>query len=160
MALASFLLITTYGYAAEISGVPFVKQGHRMCGPAALSSVFMFYGSPIAQDAVAKAVYSDKLKGTLISDLENYALSKHFKTILGQGTVGQLKRFIDEGKPVIIAVDMGFWLVSQPHYLLVFGYTESGFVAHNGDESYKLYHYSTFQRQWDKTGCAFLVVYP
>jgi len=159
-AFASLLFVVTTGYAAEINGVPFVKQESLMCGPAALASVFMFYGFPTGQDVIAKAVYSDKLKGTLVSDLENFAISKNFKTILGQGTIGQLKQFIDEGKPVIVPVDMGIWLISKPHYLLVFGHGESGFIAHSGYEPSKLYHYSTFQRLWDKTGRTFLVVFP
>ena len=160
LSIVSILLLATNGFAAEISGLPFVKQETRMCGPAALSSVMTFYGDPAAQDEIAKTVYSEKLKGSLISDLENYARSRHFKTSLGRGTIEQLKQSIDQGRPVIIPVDMGFWIVSQPHYLLVFGYTESAFIAHTGNEPSQAISYKTFKRQWEKAGCAFLVVYP
>lgn len=156
----TLLWVATTAHAAEISGVPFVKQETLQCGPAALSSVFAFYGAPMDQDAISEAVYSDKLKGTLISDLENFAQARGFKTTLGQGTVEELKRFVDEGKPVIVPVDMGIWLISKPHYLLVLGYGEAGFTAHSGYEASEFYPYSTFQRLWDKTGRTFLVVFP
>lgn len=154
------LLITTASYAADIGGVPFVKQERGLCGPAALSSVMTYYGTAVGQDVIAKVVYSEKLKGTLISDLENYARSRHFKTTLGQGTIERLKQFIDQGKPVIVPVDMGFWIISQPHYLLVFGYNAEGVLAHTGDEPSQIISYSVLERQWNKTGRTFLAVYP
>lgn len=158
--LALLFVVAANAHAAEISGVPFLKQETLQCGPAALSSVFSFYGAPMDQADIGKAVYSEKLKGTLVSDLENFARARGFKTTLGQGTIETLKGFVDAGKPVIVPVDLGFWLVSKPHYLLVFGYGESGFIAHSGDEASELYNYSTFQRLWDKTGRTFLVVFP
>ena len=36
--------------AAEIEGVPFVKQASNFCGPASLESVMAFYGAPAGQD--------------------------------------------------------------------------------------------------------------
>ncbi|OPY15424.1 MAG: Peptidase C39 family protein [Syntrophus sp. PtaU1.Bin005] len=153
LSLASLLLIV-------INGVPFVKQEPLKCGPAALASVLMFYGHPESADDIATEVYSAKLRGTLISDMENFARSRNFKTALGQGTVDQLKQYLDAGKPVIVAVDTGFWRISKPHYLLVYGYGESGIVAHSGTEPSQIYSYSKFQRLWNKTGCTFLVVFP
>lgn len=160
LAFAFLFVIVTGSHAAEISGVPFVKQEPLKCGPAALASLFLFYGVPIEAEVIAKAVYSEKLKGTLLPDLENFARGRNFRTILGRGTVARLKQSLDDGKPVIVPVDLGFWLILKPHYLLVYGYDESGFIAHSGDEPSRKFSYATFQRLWDKTGQAFLVVYP
>jgi len=154
------LLSVTFLLLIVINGVPFVKQEPLKCGPAALASVLLFYGYPASADDIAAEVYSGKLRGTLISDLENYARSRNFKTAIGQGTVDQLKQYLDSGKPVIVAVDTGFWRISKPHYLLVYGYGESGFVAHSGTDPSQIYSYSKFQRLWNKTGCTFLVVFP
>jgi ABC-type bacteriocin/lantibiotic exporter with double-glycine peptidase domain len=155
-----FLFAAVNAPAAEIHGVPFVKQDTLQCGPASLASVLLFYGDNIDQYTIGKEIYSDKLKGTLITDLENFARKRGFQTLLAQGTIGELKQFVDKGRPVIVLVDLGVWLVSKPHYLVIAGYTESGFIVHSGYEASNLYGYNRFQRVWDKTGRAFLVVHP
>jgi hypothetical protein len=67
------LLFAGNANAIEIEGVPFVKQETRFCGPAAHSSVMAYYGLPIDQQRIGKAVYSEKIKGSMITDLEDYA---------------------------------------------------------------------------------------
>ena len=153
-----FLLI-----AGLVSGktldVPFVKQHSQFCGPAALSSVLRYYGLSISQEEIGKKVYTPKLKGALISDLENFAKSKGFKTLSGQADIEKIKSFIDNNIPVIVLVDLGFWIVSKPHYLVVVGYNEKGFIVHTGYEKNKLIPYKEFKKIWKKLGNVFLSVY-
>jgi hypothetical protein len=118
-----------------------------------------YYGTALDQQEIAKATYSAKLKGSLISDLENYARERGFKTVLGQGSFDTIKEFVNQKKPVIVLVDLGTWLVSRPHYLVIIGYTAEGFLAHTGYEASKLFKYKEFRQIWEKIGTTYLVVY-
>lgn len=158
----SFLLLTGlvyYIWGAQIEGVPFVKQKTDFCGPASLSSVFGFYGLNISQEEIGKYVYSDKLKGALITDLENFAKERGFKTILKRSSIEEIKHFIDLNQPVIALMDLGFWVISKPHYIVIFGYNEKGFIAHTGYEPEKIIEYREFEERWEKLGKVILVIY-
>ncbi|MGZ6210080.1 MAG: C39 family peptidase [Syntrophales bacterium] len=155
-----FLLILTASLSAHvIDGVPFVKQETLYCGPASVSSVMAFYGIEADQREIGKIVYSDAIKSSLITDLENFAREKGFKTKLSQGGVEDLKNLIDQKRPVIALVDFGFWVVSRPHYLVVFGYNSEGFIAHDGYEAEKLFNYEKFDAAWEKMGRSYLLIY-
>jgi ABC-type bacteriocin/lantibiotic exporter with double-glycine peptidase domain len=146
--------------AAQIEGVPFVKQASNFCGPASLESVMRYYGSSEDQDTIARSVFCQGLKGSLVTDLDNYARLKGFKTKLAQGSIDDVKAFIDEKKPVIVLVDLGFWVVSKPHYLVVTGYMENDIIAHTGFESSKHFSYECFTKIWKKKGSVYLVIHP
>ena len=157
--IALVLLLASNALALEIEGVPFVKQDSGFCGPASLASVMTYYGVPTDQKTVGKAVYSEKLQGALITDLERFAREAGFETASGRGTVDKLKAQIDRGRPVIVLVDLGFWVVTRPHYLVVFGYDGEGFTAHDGYTPANRYPYARFGEIWEKMGNAYLVLY-
>jgi ABC-type bacteriocin/lantibiotic exporter with double-glycine peptidase domain len=125
-----------------------VKQRDQFCGPASLSSVFTYYNLYIDQDEIAKEVYVPKLKGALITDLENYAKKKGFQTELFRGDLEKLRQYISRGLPVIILVDLGVLFVSVPHYLVMVGFDLEGFYAHTGYEEMKFYP----SKSWIKSG--------
>lgn len=142
-----------------ISGVPFIRQDTNFCGPAALASVMSYYGEMVDQQTIGEATYDPKLKGCLLSDLENFARSKGFETTADRGTVDQIKDFLHQEKPVIVLVDLGWWFVSRPHYLVIIGYSKEGFIAHSGYEASQLYEYEKFKGLWEKIGSTYLMVY-
>jgi ABC-type bacteriocin/lantibiotic exporter with double-glycine peptidase domain len=152
-------LISSDPGSYEIQGVPFVKQESYFCGPASLASVFAYYGSVIDQGTIAKSVYTEKLQGALVTDLQNYAQGKGFQTRLSQGTMNDLKNFVTEKRPVIVLVDLGFWVFSKPHYLVVTGYNDRGFIAHTGYEASRNFAYAEFEKIWEKKGCVYLSVW-
>jgi len=154
------LAIAAQTATLQIEGVPFVAQAREQCGPAALSSVLAYYGLELAPETIAKTTHSEKLKGSLITDLENFARGLAFQTESRRGTVEELRAFIHEGKPVIVLVDQGRWFVSQPHYLVLFGYSPEGLIAHDGERASRLFRYPDFERLWQKMGRAYLLVYP
>lgn len=153
------LLIFKISFGGQVLDVPFVKQKEELCGPAALSSVFLFYGEDIPPEEIAKEVYTKQLKGALITDMENYARKKGFKTILKSSSIKEIKELIDEGKPVIALIDLGFWSISVPHYIVVLGYNQDGIITHTGFEEKKLIPYREFEKKWQKLGKTLLVVY-
>lgn len=162
MKVSFFLVIFALGANAltfQIEGVPFVKQDREKCGPASLASVFSYYGVSIPPDIISHSTYNPKLKGALITDLENFARRNSFQTESGQGTLEKLKEFIHQERPVIVLIDLGFWITSRPHYLVLIGYNEEGFIAHNGETPSELYRYSDFRKMWEKIGNTYLLVY-
>ncbi len=152
-------LISADPSSYEIPGVPFVRQESFFCGPASLESVFAFYGLAVDQAGIARHVYTQKLQGALITDLENYARDKGFRTRLGQGTMDDLRGLVKENRPVIVLVDLGFWVFSKPHYLVVKGYNDRGFMAHTGYEASQFFDYAEFGRIWEKKGCVYLSIW-
>jgi predicted double-glycine peptidase len=153
------ILLASNALALEIEGVPFIRQDSQFCGPASLASVMTFYGVHEDQKKIGAAVYSEKLQGALITDLERYARQEGFETKSGQGTVEGLKTEMDRGRPVIVLVDLGFWVVSKPHYLVVIGYDDDGFTAHDGYTPANRYPYARFSEIWGKMGNAYLLLY-
>ena len=84
---------------------------------------------------------------------------KGLQTRLGQGTLDEIKNFLKEKRPVIVLVDLGFWVLSQPHYLVITGFNDTGFIAHTGYQAGKLFGYSEFEKIWKKKGSVYLLVW-
>lgn len=136
-----------------------MKQESLLCGPASLESVFAYYGVATDPDAIAKGVYTEKLKGALITDLQDFARDRGFQTRLGMGSMDVLKGLLRENRPVIVLVDLGFWVFSKPHYLVVTGYTEKGIIAHTGYQASQLFEYDAFDTLWKKKGYVYLSIW-
>lgn len=159
--MAALLFLTSTGWAAEvIQGVPFFKQQRHQCAAAALATVFAYYDRSVPPHRIGREIYSPALRGALMPDMENYAARLGFETESGQGTAERLKKSVLERKPVIVLVDNGVWLASRPHYLVVFGFNERGFVAHDGNDPAVSIGYEAFQKRWEKMGAPYLIVHP
>ncbi len=143
-----------------IENVPFVKQKGSFCGPAAMASVMRFYGRSISQEEIAKAVYTPKLKGALISDMENYAREMGYKAETKNGDLNMLMSIIDEGVPAITLVDIGKWIISQPHYYVVYGYDKSRmvFFLHTGFAGNQEISFSSLDKEWKKMDRLVLII--
>lgn len=143
-----------------IENVPFVKQKDFYCGPAAMASVIRFYGRYISQEEIAKSVYTPKLHGALISDMENYARGMGYKAETKNGDLDLLMSLIDEGTPAITLVDLGKWIISQPHYYVVYGYDKSKkkFLLHTGFAKDQEISFSRLDREWKKMDRLVLII--
>lgn len=146
--------------AAEIDGVPFIRQGPGTCGPAALASVMAYYGVPVDIETIARTTYTPEVNGAIISDLENFARARGFHTELKQGDLAAIKDAIERGQPVIVLVDLGVWVVSRPHYLVVTAYNDNGFTAHSGYRADEHFSFQKFERIWKRKGSTYLIVCP
>jgi ABC-type bacteriocin/lantibiotic exporter with double-glycine peptidase domain len=143
-----------------ISGVPFVKQKDQFCGPAAMASVLAYYGDNITQEEIAEKVYTPKLDGALISDMENFARDSGYKAETVSGDITALEKEIDEGVPVILLVDRGKWMVSVPHYYVVYGYDtgKGAFIVNTGDEGGVEIPFERLDGEWEKMNRLMLIV--
>lgn len=140
--------------------VPFVRQKDEFCGPASLSTVLAYYGLEVPQEKIAQKVYNPKLKGALITDLENYARSLGFKTLLKSSSLQELRDYVDRGIPPIVLVDLGSLWFSAPHYMVITGYEGDTFYVHTGYEANRPLSAQRLDRMWSKMGRVVLILYP
>ncbi|UWZ80875.1 C39 family peptidase [Geoalkalibacter halelectricus] len=116
-----------------VEGVPFIAQQARNdCGPAALASLLAHQGLSLPLVQIEAAVYDERLGGTLLADMENFARLQGQEPRSGRGDPEWLQAMIDAGRPVVILVDMGFGPLRRPHYLVVFGYDSERFLVYDG----------------------------
>ena len=145
-----------------IEGVPFFRQSESTCGPAALATVFAFWGHPANLDDITAKVYLPALRGTLPMDMERLAQESGFDTLSSSGTLDGLKQDISKGVPVICMLDLGIGLYRKPHYVTVIGFDDghSLIIEHDGIKPNRLVAYDSFNRSWARAGNWMLVITP
>lgn len=145
-----------------ISSVPFFYQKDKRCGTAALASVLRYYGDPVSEEVIARDIFSPGLKGTLLSDLENFARRRGFYTRIYPGSLSDVKRHIERNEPVIILIDDGFSAYQRPHYLVAVGYSEKRrqVIVHTGTEAAALWSYGRLESAWARMNHLCLLIMP
>jgi len=141
-----------------IAGVPFLPQEDDTCGPSSLAMVLGFLGQDVNTLEIVRETRTQGLKGTLITDLTGAARRRGFAAEVTDLDLPRLRERISEGAPVILLVDLGIWTWSRPHYLVAYGWTREGVVAHSGREQGKLIPFSTLDAQWAKMGRLAIIV--
>ncbi len=140
-----------------VSGVPSIAQQSRTdCGAAALAALLAHRGREVPVATIAQKVDIPELGGSLLPDLENFARGQGFETRSGRGDLALLRRQIDAGRPVVVPVQLGFTLFSRPHYLVVFGYTDRGFLVQAGTGEGVFIAVDEFAERWAKMNSLYL----
>ncbi len=131
-----------------LEGMGVVKQSFNNCGPANLTQVLNWYGSPITQEDVASYLKPNpedrNVSPWQISDYVNEQITGYKAITRSGGTLEMIKRFVAAGFPVVIEKgyelpDSGWW----GHYLTVYGYD---------DELEELYSQDTYLGPFDGSG--------
>jgi ABC-type bacteriocin/lantibiotic exporter with double-glycine peptidase domain len=141
-----------------IAGVPFLPQEDDTCGPSSLAMVLEFLGQDVTTQEIVRETRTEGLKGTLITDLAGAARRRGFAAEVTDLDLPRLRERILAGDPVILLVDLGVWSWSRPHYLVAYGWTPEGVVAHSGRERGKVIPFPTLDAQWAKMGRLAIVV--
>ncbi len=137
--------------------VPFYPQQERYdCGPAALASLLARRNPDVSLERIRAATYTPALQGSLLPDLENYARSLGYATRSGRGDLTLLRQAIDADIPVLIPLEMGRWLVRQPHYVVVLGYVGDDWIVHTGQRAGMTLSASELDRRWQKLNRLYL----
>jgi hypothetical protein len=144
--------------SSVIAGVPFLPQEEDTCGPSSLAMVLRFLGGSVDTSEIVRETRTEGLKGTLITDLASAARRRGFAAEIADLDLPRLKERISAGVPVILLVDLGIWSWSRPHYLVAYGWTSEGVVAHSGRERGKVIPFSTLDAQWEKMGRLAIIV--
>ena len=143
-----------------IPGVPFLPQEEDTCGPSSLAMVLEFLGQKVDTSEIVRETRTEGLKGALITDLTGAARRRGFAAEIADLDLPRLRERIVAGAPVILLVDLGIWTWSRPHYLVAYGWTAEGVVAHSGRERGKVIPFSTLDAQWAKMGRLAIIVRP
>jgi len=153
-----------------IEGVPVVEQATRTCGPAALASVIGYYAyaregepmDPALPAEVARAVYSDELRGTLAMDMLIYARERGFSAEHYGGGIEDLKRKVSAGAPLILFLDLGRGRLRAGHFVVAVGYNDrlGAVVVHRGGPAEEAMTYDALERRWSRTGYSTLLIVP
>ncbi len=137
---------------AIIPGVPFLPQEEETCGPSSLAMLLRFLGKSADTAEIADETRTAGLRGTLITDLAAAARRRGVGAEVVDLDAAGLRAEIDAGRPVIVLVDLGAWLLSRPHYLLVYGYGPRGFIAHSGRTAGREFPAAELEARWAKMG--------
>lgn len=143
-----------------VRGVPFIQQEYQYCGPSAMASVLGYYGKNIDQHEIADSVYTEELKGSLITDMKAYAVNQGFEAVVENGDIPDLKSYIDKGIPVIVLVDRGVSVVNIQHYYVVYGYVnrDEYMVINDGNEKMRFISNAQLEKEWEKMNNLMLVI--
>lgn len=145
-------------FSSVIEGVPFLPQEEDTCGPSSLAMVLGFLGRDVTTQEIVRETRTEGLKGTLITDLTGAARRRGFAAEIADLDLPRLRARISAGVPVLLLVDLGIWSWSRPHYLVAYGWTPEGVVAHSGLERGKVIPFSTLDAQWAKMGRLAIIV--
>lgn len=151
-------LETSTPLSSVIAGVPFRPQEEDTCGPSSLAMVLGFLGKKVDTSEIVKETRTEGLKGTLITDLAGAARRRGLAAEVADLDLPRLRERISAGVPVILLVDLGVWTWSRPHYMVAYGWTPEGVVAHSGRERGKVIPFDTLDAQWEKMGRLAIVV--
>jgi ABC-type bacteriocin/lantibiotic exporter with double-glycine peptidase domain len=148
------------GETRIIEGVPFLPQEEETCGPSSLAMLLRFHGKEAATRELVEETRTAGLRGTLITDLAAAARRRGVEAGVADLDLPGLRRRILAGEPVILLVDLGTWVWSRPHYLVAYGVTAEGVVAHSGRSEATVIPYDSLESQWAKMGHLAIVVPP
>src|SRR5688572_4835018 len=95
------LLLTT------VLAVPFVPQAKDTCGAAALTMVLRYWGHEVSHDDVAAQALEAGATGFSGKRLAEIARGRGFFALVYEGDIGNLRDFLAEGRPLIVALSAG-----------------------------------------------------
>ncbi len=138
--------------------VPFIKQSPSLCGPVAVEEVLGFYKDKKPFDEVVKEVYTPSIKMSIITDIQDYILKEGFKVKYVR-SLKAIKHQIKKCRPVIALIDMGNFLFSVPHYVVITGYNQKGFFMNDGYKKDRFMSFNDFKKRFKSMGDMGLSVY-
>ena len=149
--------------------VPFIKQEKDACGAASIAMVMQYWarqqGRPADSSAdaahIQHVLYSSKVHGIYVSEMEHYFQQSGFRTFTIRGEWEDLNEHLQKGRPLIVALKPG--LGGDLHYVVVTGLDSSqGLVLMNDPAQRKLLKQdrSSFEREWSATGKWTLLALP
>ncbi len=119
--------------------------------------MLIFYKDKKPFDSIVKAVYTPSIKGSLITDIENYFEKEGFKTRYVR-SIKSIKDEIRKCRPVIALLDMGNFLFSVPHYTVITGFNQKGFFMTDGYKKDRFMSFEDFKKRFKSMGNVALVV--
>lgn len=144
----------------NVDGAPFYAEDSQQCGPASLAALMSFYGKPQDPGQVARAVYRPGLRGSLNLDLMLYARGQGLCAEWQSGRPQELVSSLDQGRPLLVLVDIGLGPLKKLHYMVVTGYSSRAVRVNSGLRQGLPIAWPDFLASWSRTKYAFLRMGP
>ena len=138
--------------------VPFIAQKPNFCGPAALAMLANYYGERVTQDDIAGAIYLPEIRGTLTTELADYAQRFNLWVRQYTGSETDLRQKLAAGVPLIVLGRFG----SQYHYFVVLGMDDfrQTVTVHSDTRAGIEFSQDEFRRFWERAGRWTLLICP
>ncbi len=146
--------------AAPPLPVPYVEQRKDTCGAAALAMVLAYWGKPVPHEEIAGSLLEPALHGIAGSRLAEFARQRGLTSIAYRGDLGQLRDFVNKGRPLIVAWSMG---KGRYHNVVVLGFEEKGQAVLVNDPARgprRAVSREDFEKRWAAAGNWTLLVMP
>ena len=141
-----------------IAQMPFFPQDDYQCGPSSLAAVLTYRGTATTPNVIAAEIFSGSARGTLDLDMVFYAEGKGLKVNRYAGTPEDIRQNIDNGNPLIVLTDYGFWVYEKGHYMVIVGYNDAGFVVNSGKDHELFFPEAEFLKIWKKANFLTLLI--
>lgn len=139
-----------------------MAQEAYQCGPAALESVFRYWGRPADVSKIGRDLLGRGERGVLNFALAQYAKSAGFWAETREGDLEQVKGWVREGIPPIVQLRVGPWGIPAFHFAAVRGYNdaESLLYINAGRPQTRAIRYAPFEKRWAGGGRWMLLICP
>lgn len=137
--------------------VPFLPQPKDGCGAASLAMVLRYWQQPADVDAIARALVDPGLHGIRGSHLEAFARERGVTAIAYKGDLGQMRRYLERGRPLIAA-----WKLKKGYHSVVVVDADQATVTFHDPAEGPSRSLATreFERRWKGAGYWTLLVLP
>jgi tetratricopeptide (TPR) repeat protein len=138
--------------------VPFIAQKPNYCGPAALAMLANYYGHNVSQDEIANAIYLPEIRGTLTTELADYARRFNLWVHPYRGSPADLRQKLAAGVPLLVLGKLG----AQYHYFVVLAVNEfrQTVTVHSDTRPFLEMREEDFLRFWDRANRWTLLICP
>ena len=154
----------------ELSGMEYVKQTFNNCGPATLSMVLSYFGSPVSQQELGQQIRpyqhptgDNDDKSVFAREFVKYSKQYGYEALSRpNGSPELLKKLVANGFPVIVRT----WLHPNEdigHFRIVRGYDDAAqeFIQDDSYEGPSLrYNYDVFMSMWQPFNYGYILLYP
>lgn len=139
-----------------------VAQDRYQCGPAALESVFRYWGRDTGAEEISRAISPRGSRGVLNIALARYAQEQGFWQETRRQDWEQLRSWVRRGVPPIVMLQIGPRWVPVYHFVVLRGFDDrTGLVyANTGHPETRAMRYSHFLERWKRAGHWTLLLSP
>ncbi|MBI4432475.1 MAG: C39 family peptidase [Candidatus Omnitrophica bacterium] len=146
-----------------LKNVPPVAQKAHECGPAALESIFRYWGASMDAQRISESVFKRGWRGVFNFSLTQEARRRGFWTqtpVLS--STASLKEWIQKGVPPLVMIDHGLLWAHQYHFIVISGFDDQKgvFYANTGQSVSRTIPYRDFEVKWKKAGRWCLIICP
>ncbi len=147
-------------HTVRIEDIVLFEQDRNRCGPAALATILVFSGIETSPETLEEMVYDPADQGSLQASLVA-AARRHGRVAWEIRGIEELEQGLQEGHPVLVLLNKGFFKGSLYHYAVAAGFnTEPGFfILAGGRSCLERVPAPLFRRMWRQSGDWGLMVF-